>query len=125
MSTLAALRSSKPGARIIVFCTTKRMCDQLCGQMAREFRAAAIHGDKRQQERDYALQGFKDGRCPILVATDVAARGLDVPNVAAVVGGAGGHLSLSRLTGAGTCACRRPPTPGCRTSGGVVARGRR
>lgn len=61
------------------------MCDQLSNQMSREFRAAAIHGDKKQSERDYVLQAFKEGRTPILVATDVAARGLDIPNVGAVV----------------------------------------
>ncbi|GIL49349.1 hypothetical protein Vafri_5723 [Volvox africanus] len=79
------IRSKPPGTRIIIFCTTKRMCDQLSYNMSREFRAAAIHGDKKQSERDYVLQAFKDGRTPILVATDVAARGLDIPNVAAVV----------------------------------------
>ncbi|KAG2452819.1 hypothetical protein HYH02_002165 [Chlamydomonas schloesseri] len=79
------IRAKPPGTRIIIFCTTKRMCDQLSYQMGREFRAAAIHGDKKQSERDYVLQSFKDGRTPILVATDVAARGLDIPNVAAVV----------------------------------------
>ena len=79
------IRAKPPGTRIIIFCTTKRMCDQLSYQMGREFRSAAIHGDKKQSERDYVLQAFKDGRTPILVATDVAARGLDIPNVAAVV----------------------------------------
>lgn len=53
------LRSKPAGTRIIIFCTTKRMCDQLCYSIAREFRAAAIHGDKRQQERDYVLAAFK------------------------------------------------------------------
>jgi len=79
------LRSKPPGARIIVFCSTKRMCDQLCMAMMREFRAGSIHGDKRQQERDAVLNSFKQGHTPVLVATDVAARGLDIPNVAAVV----------------------------------------
>ncbi len=79
------LRSKPPGTRIIIFCTTKRMCDQLSYQIAREFRAGAIHGDKRQQERDYMLNAFKSGQMPILVATDVAARGLDIPGVSAVI----------------------------------------
>jgi ATP-dependent RNA helicase DDX5/DBP2 len=43
------LRAKPPGTRTIVFCTTKRMCDQLSYQLAREFRAGAIHGDKKQQ----------------------------------------------------------------------------
>jgi ATP-dependent RNA helicase DDX5/DBP2 len=79
------LRSKPPGTRIIIFCTTKRMCDQLSYQLAREFRAGAIHGDKRQQERDYMLAAFKSGQMSVLVATDVAARGLDIPHVAAVI----------------------------------------
>lgn len=61
------------------------MCDQLACQLSRQFRAGAIHGDKRQQERDYILASFKSGQMPIMVATDVAARGLDIPNVAVVV----------------------------------------
>lgn len=79
------LRSKPAGDRIIIFCTTKRTCDQLARSLARDFRAAAIHGDKKQSERDYVLQSFKDGRMPILVATDVAARGLDIPNVTCVI----------------------------------------
>ena len=78
------LRSKPPGTKIIIFCSTKRMCDQLSRQL-REFGASAIHGDKKQQERDWVLASFKDGRSPIMVATDVAARGLDVPNVGAVI----------------------------------------
>lgn len=78
------LRSKPPGTKIIIFCGTKRMCDQLSRQL-REFGASAIHGDKKQQERDWVLQSFKDGRSPIMCATDVAARGLDVPNVGAVI----------------------------------------
>lgn len=79
------IRSKPAGTRIIIFCSTKRMCDQLSYTIGREFRAAAIHGDKKQSERDYVLAAFKEGRMPILVATDVAARGLDIPNVAAVI----------------------------------------
>jgi len=47
--------------------------------------AISIHGDKCQDEREYALKQFKNGRCPVLVATDVAARGLDIPNVLHVI----------------------------------------
>jgi len=61
------------------------MCDQLAYSVGREFNAASIHGDKKQQERDYALSSFKQGRTPVLVATDVAARGLDVKDVAVVI----------------------------------------
>eukprot|EP00884_Botryococcus_braunii_P017480 jgi/Botrbrau1/4415/Bobra.0348s0007.1 len=79
------LRSKPPGTRIIIFSSTKRMCDQLAQQLGREFRASAIHGDKKQQERDWVINSFREGRCPIMVATDVAARGLDIPNVGAVI----------------------------------------
>jgi ATP-dependent RNA helicase DDX5/DBP2 len=85
MGHLQQILRSKMGQRVIIFCSTKRMCDQLAWSIGREYNAAAIHGDKRQQERDYALAAFKDGRQPVLVATDVAARGLDVKDVAAVI----------------------------------------
>jgi ATP-dependent RNA helicase DDX5/DBP2 len=75
------LRSQEPGSRIIIFCSTKRMCDQLARNLSRQFGAAAIHGDKSQAERDSVLNDFRNGRCPVLVATDVAARGLDVKDI--------------------------------------------
>ena len=62
------LRSKPPGSRIIIFCSTKRMCDQLSMNLSREFRAAAIHGDKRQQERDHVIASFKAGSLPIMCA---------------------------------------------------------
>lgn len=49
--------------------------------MARNFRCEALHGDISQNQREKTLSGFRDGQFNILVATDVAARGLDVPNV--------------------------------------------
>lgn len=85
MGHLASILRQKMGQKVIIFCSTKRMCDQLAFSIGREYNAAALHGDKRQQERDYTLQAFKDGRQPVLVATDVAARGLDVKDVAAVI----------------------------------------
>lgn len=85
MNHLGTILRQKMGQKVIIFCSTKRMCDQLAWSLGREYNAAALHGDKRQQERDYTLQAFKDGRQPVLVATDVAARGLDVKDVAAVV----------------------------------------
>ncbi|RAL46626.1 hypothetical protein DM860_004905 [Cuscuta australis] len=79
------LKSQQPGARIIIFCATKRMCDQLTRNLTRQFSVAAIHGDKSQGERDYVLNQFRMGRSPVLVATDVAARGLDVKDIQVVV----------------------------------------
>jgi len=71
---------------ILVFVETKRSCDYvedvLCG---RGFPACSIHGDKSQREREEALRAFKRGHTPVMVATDVAARGLDIPNVTQVV----------------------------------------
>lgn len=82
---LMEILRSKRGERVIIFCSTKRMCDQLSYSVGREFGAQAIHGDKKQSERDWVITNFKNGRSPVMVATDVAARGLDIPNVAAVV----------------------------------------
>nr|TKS05828.1 DEAD-box ATP-dependent RNA helicase 14-like [Populus alba] len=79
------LRSQEPGSKIIIFCSTKKMCDQLARNLTRQFGAAAIHGDKSQSERDHVLSQFRTGRSPILVATDVAARGLDVKDIRVVV----------------------------------------
>ncbi|ESR59780.1 hypothetical protein CICLE_v10014449mg [Citrus x clementina] len=79
------LRSQEPGSKIIVFCSTKKMCDQLARNLTRPFGAAAIHGDKSQSERDYVLNQFRAGRSPVLVATDVAARGLDIKDIRVVV----------------------------------------
>lgn len=53
----------------------------LSRNLNRNFGAAAIHGDKSQGERDQVLSQFRTGRCPVLVATDVAARGLDVKDI--------------------------------------------
>ncbi|XP_052195581.1 ATP-dependent RNA helicase-like protein DB10 [Diospyros lotus] len=79
------LRSQEPGSKIIVFCSTKKMCDQLARTLTRQFGAAAIHGDKSQSERDYVLNQFRSGRSPVLVATDVAARGLDIKDIRVVI----------------------------------------
>ncbi|XP_059670133.1 ATP-dependent RNA helicase-like protein DB10 isoform X2 [Cornus florida] len=79
------LRSQEPGSKIIIFCSTKKMCDQLARNLSRQFGATAIHGDKSQGERDHVLSQFRTGRSPVLVATDVAARGLDVKDIRVVV----------------------------------------
>merc|ERR1719183_1857682 len=63
---------------------TKKGCDWLSRKLY-NFGAMAIHGDKTQQDRDWTLNQFKSGRSDILVATDVAARGLDIKNVQLVI----------------------------------------
>ena len=82
---LAASAEAAPAGLVLVFTETKRGADYLEALLCREgFPAASIHGDKSQREREAALQSFKTGRTPVLVATDVAARGLDIPNVTQV-----------------------------------------
>ena len=68
--------------KAIVFCHTKRKVDQLTKKLkADNYPVGAIHGDVAQNKRERVLKGFKDGSISILVATDVAARGLDIENV--------------------------------------------
>jgi len=75
-----------PEGLVLVFVETKRGADHLEEVLMRHnFPASSIHGDKSQREREDALKWFKSGRTPILVATDVAARGLDIPNVTQVI----------------------------------------
>lgn len=69
--------SVEPETKTIIFVETKRKVDDITRSVNRNgWKACAIHGDKSQQERDYVLQSFRRGRQAILVATDVAARGL-------------------------------------------------
>ncbi|ETW79246.1 hypothetical protein HETIRDRAFT_410995 [Heterobasidion irregulare TC 32-1] len=70
----------------LIFVETKRMADMLSDfLLSNSFAATSIHGDRTQREREMALQTFRQGRTPIMVATAVAARGLDIPNVMHVV----------------------------------------
>lgn len=70
----------------LVFVETKRMADMLSDfLMSNNLPATSIHGDRTQREREMALQTFRTGRTPIMVATAVAARGLDIPNVTHVI----------------------------------------
>ncbi|HLN05299.1 MAG TPA: DEAD/DEAH box helicase [Acidimicrobiales bacterium] len=72
--------------KALCFCRTKRGADRLVEDLRREgVRAAAIHGDLRQSAREKALEDFAAGKLPTLVATDVAARGLDIDGVDVVV----------------------------------------
>lgn len=72
--------------KIIVFVETKKKVDDITKCVRREgYAAISIHGDKSQPERDYVLSEFRNGKSSILVATDVAARGLDVEDVKYVI----------------------------------------
>jgi len=72
--------------RALVFCSTKRMVDTVVEDLrGRGFRAAGLHGDMSQSVREATLTDFRRGQVEALIATDVAARGLDIPDVALVV----------------------------------------
>jgi superfamily II DNA/RNA helicase len=72
--------------RTLVFARTKRGADRLASQLEREgLRVGVIHGDLRQQQREAALQDFTAGKLPVLVATDVAARGIHVEAIDVVI----------------------------------------
>jgi len=80
------LRETVQTARTIIFVDTKKMADSLCRQLRQSgINALAVHGDKSQQERDYVVNEFKNGKAPIMIATDVASRGLDVKEIAFVI----------------------------------------
>ena len=73
-------------ARVLVFTRTKHGAEKVVKALSKEgFKIASIHGNKSQSQRQKSLLNFKNGSCPILVATDIAARGIDVPGVEVVV----------------------------------------
>ncbi|KAJ3249511.1 RNA-dependent ATPase [Chytriomyces hyalinus] len=72
--------------RIIIFALYKKEASRLEEYVKRQgYTASAIHGDLTQDKRTAAISAFKDGSCPLLIATDVAARGIDIPNVEYVI----------------------------------------
>ncbi|GAB4860655.1 Envelope glycoprotein gp160 [Ancistrocladus abbreviatus] len=80
------LKEVMDGSRVLIFVETKKGCDQVTRQLRMDgWPALAIHGDKDQTERDWVLAEFKSGRSPIMIATDVAARGLDVKDIKCVI----------------------------------------
>jgi superfamily II DNA/RNA helicase len=81
-----AMAIASPAERTLMFVRTKRGADKLVHDLKKEgAKAAAIHGDLRQSMRERALSDFTAGKLPILVATDVAARGIDIEGVDIVV----------------------------------------
>jgi ATP-dependent RNA helicase RhlE len=83
---LAYLVRKRDLRQVLVFCRTKHMAARLASQLDRDgVEATAIHGDRTQPERERALESFKSGEVRVLVATDVAARGLDVEGLPHVV----------------------------------------
>ena len=72
--------------KLLVFCQTKRLCDKVAASLGDlGFDVAAIHGDLRQEVRERSLRRFAEGKLSILVATDVAARGIDIDDIGAVI----------------------------------------
>lgn len=72
--------------KTIIFCETKKKTDEICRRLRRDgWPAMSIHGDKSQNEREWVLKEFRAGKAPILLATDVASRGLDIPDISFVV----------------------------------------
>ena len=86
IEVLARVLQAEGRGLTIVFCRTKRACDQVAAALTtRGFAAAAVHGDLGQGQRERAMRAFRSGKVDVLVATDVAARGLDVDDVTHVI----------------------------------------
>ena len=72
--------------RVMIFCNTKHMCQRLCDDFQRAgMDCECIHGDIRQSQREKTMQRYRDGKLAILIATDVASRGIDVDDVDCVI----------------------------------------
>ncbi|WP_245655847.1 DEAD/DEAH box helicase [Microtetraspora fusca] len=83
---VARLLQSSTSGLTMIFCETKRACDMVAEQLHdKGFAVAAVHGDLGQGQREQALRAFRNGKINVLVATDVAARGIDIDDVTHVV----------------------------------------
>lgn len=72
--------------RVMIFCNTKHMCQRLCDEFLRTgLDCGCIHGDIRQSQREKTMQQYREGKLAVLVATDVASRGIDVDDVDCVI----------------------------------------
>lgn len=86
IEVIARILQSRDVEKVMIFCRTKRAAQRLADDLDdRGFKARAIHGDLTQVAREKALKKFRDGEATILVATDVAARGIDVTGVSHVI----------------------------------------
>jgi ATP-dependent RNA helicase RhlE len=85
-SKLRKILDADPDALVLVFGRTKHGCEKLMKTLVADgYNAASIHGNKSQGQRDRAIKAFRDGTIKILVATDVDARGIDIPGVGYVI----------------------------------------
>ena len=83
---IIALVKKHKDKQVIVFTRTKRGADRVVRRLeGSNLTASAIHGNKSQNQRERALNAFREGKCPVLVATDIAARGIDVPGIGLVI----------------------------------------
>ncbi|MDE3132616.1 MAG: DEAD/DEAH box helicase [Acidobacteriota bacterium] len=86
VATLVEVLDAEHPRQAIIFCRTKIRCDQLFRTLRdKGMNVKALHGDMSQGQRDGVMISFKDGRTPLLVATDVASRGLDISTVSHVI----------------------------------------
>ncbi len=83
---LADLLSKNDWSQVLIFCSAKRSCDNLVKKLAeKDIKALALHGNKKQHERRDVLKEFKAGNSRIIIATDIAARGLDIVQLPCVI----------------------------------------
>ena len=83
---LRHLLETEKWSRVLVFVATKRRAANITAKLAKHgIRAAVLHGDLKQERRTWALKNFKDGKTQVLMATDLAARGIDIANLPCVV----------------------------------------
>ncbi|GAB5354162.1 hypothetical protein AAMO2058_000096000 [Amorphochlora amoebiformis] len=86
MYLIKVLEKVMDGSKILIFCKTKRTCDQVTRQLRTDgWPARCMHGDKTQSEREWVMDEFRNGKSPIMVATNIAARGLDIKGIKAVI----------------------------------------
>ena len=86
INALKEIIQNRTGSRLLVFTKTKHGAEKVVKSLSKYgFEVASIHGNKSQNQRQKSLMNFKTGSCPLLVATDIAARGIDVPGVEAVI----------------------------------------
>lgn len=84
--TALCLMKSQGYERVMIFCNTKHMCQRLCDEYQRAgLDCDCLHGDIRQSQREKTMQRFRSGKLPVLIATDVASRGIDVDDVDCVI----------------------------------------
>lgn len=84
-TTLRLVRS-QGYERVMIFCNTKHMCQRLCDEFQRAgLECDCLHGDIRQSQREKTMQKYRAGKLPVLIATDVASRGIDVDDVECVI----------------------------------------